>query len=365
LASAETASLASSGGFFREACRRLEARELRDALALFNAAERAGFNADECGGGRWFCRMLAGDFEEAWRESDRIAVRGAPDSNKLWSGRPLEGKNVIVRCLHGLGDAIQFIRFAVPLKARVDRLFVEVPGCLVRLFQTIPEIDQVFSWDDPHPVQPDWDEHIEVMELPRYFRVTAETLPSKVPYVFPPDGGRIPERETALPVKVGVAWSASDWNPSRSLPLPALLSVLSTAGCQFVSLQKGIVEEDGMNGVPLELRPHHLISETDDVQATASFVKQVDLVIAVDTMVAHLAGALGKPVWLMLEKRADWRWMMERTDSPWYPTLRIFRQTTDGCWGDTGERIAAALRTWVTTPRSPRTTCPEMEPIRA
>jgi hypothetical protein len=354
--------LASGAGLFRRACQRLDARGLGDALALFNAAEQAGFNADECGGGRWFCRMLCGDFEQAWQESDRIAQRGAPDPNRLWSGRPLEGKNVVIRCLHGLGDAIQFIRFASPLKARAARVFVEAPGCLVRLFQTIPEIDEVFTWDNPEPRQLDWDEHIEVMELPRYFRATVDTLPAEVPYLFPPEGALLAEGNTASLMKVGVAWSASGWKPSRSLPLSDLLPVLSTEGCQFLSLQKNIAEKDTY-GVPRELRPQQIISETDDVQSTASFVKQLDLVIAVDTMVAHLAGALGKPVWLMLGKRADWRWMMERTDSPWYPTLRIFREGEDEGWAPVIERVARSLRRRISLAGAP-VTCLDTEATR-
>jgi hypothetical protein len=319
----------------------LEARDVQKALALFRAAEEAGFDADECGGGRWFCRMLAGDFEQAWRESDCIAERGAPDPNRLWSGRPLDGKNVVVRCLHGLGDAIQFIRFARPLRARAARVFVEVPGCLVRLFQTIPNIDGVFSWDDPDSAQPDWDEHIEVMELARYFRATPETLPSKVPYLFPPDGPAIAKRDPAR-INVGIAWASSTWNARRSASINHLLPVLSIPGCCYFSLQQGTWQAD-MRDIHPDFRPRPVISSTDDVQATAYFVKQLDLVIAVDTMVAHLAGALGKPVWLMLEKCADWRWMMERTDSPWYPTMRIFRQRETGNWSQVAGDVAASL----------------------
>jgi hypothetical protein len=239
-----------------------------------------------------------------------------------------------------LGDAIQFIRFAAPLRAKVARLFVEVPGCLVRLFQTIPEIDGVFTWEDPHSLQPEWDEQMEIMELPRYFRPTIDTVPAGVPYLFPPDGAAINEMAPWLR-KVGLVWSSSNWKLSRSVPLRALLPVLTTPGCQMFSLQKGPVETEG---VPQALVPRSLIADEDDVQTTASFIRQLDLVITVDTMVAHLAGALGKPVWLMLEKRADWRWMLDRDDSPWYPTLRIFRQTDCGDWRELGERVGAALR---------------------
>lgn len=344
---AETASLAPGAVFFKQACRLLDSRDVAKAQALFTLAEQAGFDPDQCGGGRWFCCMLSGDFEQAWKESDWIGQRGAPDPNRLWSGRPLEGKNVIVRCLHGLGDAIQFIRFARPLKERVSSLFVEVPGCLLRLFQTIPQIDEVFTWDDPQSSQPDWDEHIEVMELPRYFRVTSDTVPAGVPYLFPPDAPRIAGDPSLT--KVGLAWSASSWNRSRSLPLRALLPVLSTAGCRFFSLQN-CVPDDHMEGVPSKLKPECIISDSDDVQTTASYIKQLDLVIAVDTMVAHLAGALGKPVWLLLDKQADWRWMMERTDSPWYPTMRIFRHAGNG-WSHVAEQVAVEMKAFAAQSR--------------
>lgn len=320
------------------------------ARALFTLAEEAGFDPDQCGGGRWFCCMLSGNFEQAWQESEWIAARAAPDPNRLWSGRPLEGRKVVVRCLHGLGDAIQFIRFAEPLKTKVSRLLVEVPGCLVRLFQTIPYVDEVFTWDDPPSLQPEWDEHIEVMELPRYFRVTSDTVPAGVPYLFPPEGPLIAGSSLT---NVGLAWSSSGWNRPRSLPLHALLPVLSTPGCRFFSMQNN-VPVDGMEGVPPALRPEVIISGADDVQTTASYIKQLDLVIAVDTMVIHLAGALAKPVWLLLEEQADWRWMMERTDSPWYPTLRIFRQSGHG-WRALAEHLASELQRFAAQTRRPAT----------
>lgn len=344
MTSAEAAS-APGSAFFAEATRMLEAREVEKALSLFQSAEAAGFDADECGGGRWFCRMLAGDFEQAWRESDFIASRGAPDPNRLWSGRPLEGKTVIVRCLHGLGDAIQFIRLVRPLRAIAARVFVEVPSCLVRLFQTIPDLDGVFTWDAPGSGPPDWDEHIEVMELGRYFRVTSDTVPREVPYLFPPEDTSFDAGGVSR-INVGVAWASSAWNPQRSVSIDTLFPVLSMPGYRFFSLQQGNREEEVANIHP-DFRPAPVISAADDVQRTASFIKQLDLVIAVDTMVAHLAGALGKPVWLMLQKCADWRWMMDRMDSPWYPTMRIFRQSRPGNWTEVAGKVALELERFV------------------
>jgi hypothetical protein len=340
LGSRETATIASAQ-LFRRACHFLDARELERALRLFNAAEQTGYDADECGGGRWFCHMLGGDFESAWQESDRIARRGALDPNRLWRGCSLAGKRVVVRCLHGLGDAIQFIRFAYPLSTQTARLYVEVPGCLVTLFETIPVIDKVFSWERPGHEPRDWEEQIEVMELPRYFRTTPTNLPAGAPYLFPTCGAKLAEEEGS-PVKVGIVCSSSAWNQVRSMPLRFLRPLFETPGCRFFSLQKDWVPTDDL---PAELIPSPTLSASDDVRTTAGIIRKLDLVIAVDTMVAHLTGALGKPVWLLLGKQADWRWMMNRSDSPWYPTMKIFRQEYADDWCELVGRVAMELRT--------------------
>ena len=328
---------------FERACRFLEARQVESAFDLFTEAERLGYDPDECGGGRWFCRMLAGEFEQAWQESDLISQRGTPDSNRLWSGEPLAGKRVVIRCLHGLGDAIQFIRFAPLLRKRAAAISVEVPNCLVRLFQTIPGIDLVFTWEAPPAVPPEWDDHIEVMELPWFFRTTVASLPAAVPYLFPEPAERKISEFQKPAVKVGLAWAASNWNPSRSIPLPMLLPILSIPQHSFYSLQVGSRSED-IASVRSELAPPQLITAEDDVLSTASLMLQLDLVITVDTMIAHLAGALGKPVWLLLTCNADWRWMLGREDSPWYPTMRIFRQQANGEWASVVKEVVSALQ---------------------
>lgn len=330
---------ATAAELYEDACGLLQARRIGPALEKFDRAEGAGFDPDECGGRRWICHMLAGEFERAWQESDAIASRGALDANRLWSGHSLAGKTIVIRCLHGLGDAIQFLRFASPLRTQAEKVYVEVPACLVRLVRTMPAVDEVITWEGPE-VEIAWDDHIEVMELPRYFRVTSTSLPNSVPYLYPPASVRIaPNHGTR---KVGVVWAASDWNPTRSVPLHLLQSVLSVPDCSFYSLQK---DRPPVNGGKLRsaLVPQQLLSADNDVLDTASLILQLDLVITVDTMVAHLAGALGKPVWLLLTNPADWRWMLDRSDSPWYPSMRIFRQSENGKWEPVVKRVAEAL----------------------
>lgn len=323
----------------------LQSRHIDLALKSYAQAERLGFDSNQCAGGRWYCHMLRGDFTSAWLESDQINRRGAPDPNRLWSGRPFHGKRVIVRCLHGLGDAIQFIRYVTVLRRQAARVYVEVPGCLVRFFSHLPEIDKVITWEAPsaeHLAWGDqWDEQIEVMEFPWAYRTTPESIPPPVPYAFLPAQKALqPDRSRAL--NVGFAWAASSWNPLRSVELKLLLPILSDPRIAVYSLQIGENCRE-LATIPSGLRPKQVLASDDDVLSTAEQILKMDLVITVDTMVAHLAGALGKPVWLLLAYPGDWRWMMDRGDSPWYPTMRIFRQKSNRDWGSVVDEVSLSL----------------------
>jgi Glycosyltransferase family 9 (heptosyltransferase) len=331
--------------FFEQAVAALERREAGMALGLFQEAERQGSDPDACGGGRWFCHMLLGNFESAWRESDQISRRGAPDTNRLWSGRSLQNCKVIVRCLHGLGDAIQFIRFAGNLRSIAEQVIVEVPGCLLRLFETMPVIDRVITWDAPEKEELPWDEHVEVMELPRIFRASTDNLPIEVPYLYPPQfekltGRRLPRRTNRM--RVGLAWASSTWNQTRSVPPMLLAPLLRNPQLDIYGLNVG-ANAQSIQTLDESRLVTQLLTDDDDVLTTAALINEMDLVIAVDTMVAHLAGALGKPVLLLLNFPGDWRWMLERPDSPWYPTMRIFRQGSDQRWEPVLNAVEAAL----------------------
>jgi hypothetical protein len=330
-----------------EAWSRLRLRQVKKACELFSTAQSRGADADECSGGRWFCHMLLGNFDQAWQESDAIAGRGAPDPNRLWSGRSVHGKRVVIRCLHGLGDAIQFIRFVEPLSKVAAEIYVEVPGCLMRLFRSLPQVDRVTSWDVPEEKPLEWDEQVEVMELPKIFRVSERAVCNRVPYLFPPSRyeGRVPDDR----LKVGLAWASSVWDASRSIPISELLPILPDARLQIWSLQTESTRP-GLEEIPIRLRPRQVIRDSDDALDTASLIQSLDLVIAVDTMVAHLAGALGKPVWLMLAQPSDWRWMLDRDDSPWYPTMKIFRQATTGIWAELVASVQENLETFAAPP---------------
>jgi HAMP domain-containing protein len=310
------------------------------AVGLFHQAERLGHDPAACAAQRWYCHMLLGEFERAWRESDAIAQlkRGG---ERLWDGKPFDGNRVVVRCLHGFGDAIQFLRYGPALRARATRVIFEAPLELVALLRCKPFIDEVISWSDgsSHGFGA-WDQQIEVMELPYANRTTLHTIPASVPYLA------IKQVSTVFNSprpKVGLVWSASNWNPSRSILLSDLDPILSIPGVTFYSFQHGEPREQ------LRARQDgNLIHDTSsfcrDILDTATALVQMDLLITVDTMAAHLAGALGIPVWVLLTREADWRWMTNRTDSPWYPTMRLFRQVSSGDWRSTVTAVAEEIR---------------------
>ena len=298
---------------YREAAALLESRRVYQALQAVDEAERLGHNPDDCAALRWDCWMLLGEFEHAWRESDSIAARGGHDPHRFWDGTSLTGKRVMLRCLHGLGDTIQFIRYAPMIREQARSLIVETHPQLVRLLHHAPGIDQVVTWGPNAPTF-EWDSQIEINELPRIFRSALATIPSFSP------GFSLQRAERGSGRKrVGLIWSSSQWNPFRSIPVELAFGC-ACQGCDadLFSLQHG----------PDRDRIPTVRSHEGDVLDTATDMLTMDLVISVDTMTAHLAGALALPVWVLLPFEADWRWLLDRTDSPWYPTMRLFRQAS-------------------------------------
>src|SRR3954452_5184198 len=167
---------------------RLDRRDLAGAMEAFDAAEREGANADRCSAGRWMVSMLRGDFESAWRESDAIRRRGAPDPHRFWNGEDIRGKRVIVRCLHGFGDAVQFLRYAPALRARAKHVLFEVAPRFVELARSFDGVDHVITWGGEAPgVAPEWDVQMEVMELPYFFRTEVRDLPVAERYLRLPE----------------------------------------------------------------------------------------------------------------------------------------------------------------------------------
>lgn len=315
----------------------LAAMRVPEAVALFDRAEQAGCDSDACAGGRWTCYMLSGDFELAWRESDAIAARGKPDPHRFWDGRPLDGRRVLIRCLHGLGDTIQFIRYAPLVRAKAAHLAVEVQPTLKALLKYSRVADEVITWGEPEPT---WDQQIEVVELPRIFRTLPGSVPKSVPYLSAPAASLYGRYGHTGLIRAGLVWNGSNYNPARSIPVGVISQLLDVPGVEFYNLQAG-PERFDLSGKRSKIP--QLFGEGESVLPAASLVGALDLLVTVDTMTAHLAGALGRPVWTLLPYRSDWRWMLNREDTPWYPTMRLVRQKQPGEWEPVIRKVKSDL----------------------
>jgi hypothetical protein len=288
----------------------------------------------------WIDHMLRGEYEEAWRFSDEVLKSNAGKScwhlprhlQYVWDGSSLKEKTVLIRCYHGLGDTIQFIRFAPRLKEIASKVIVWAQAPLIPLLETADGIDRLLPLHDGTP-DVNYDVDVEVMELSHIFRINAKILSPTIPYLhvkpihLQPPNGRL---------AVGLVWKAGDWGEGRSISFSVLAPLASVSGITLFILQAnaelfGWKEGFGIHPGELNLFDY------------ARVIKGLDLLISVDSMPVHLAGALGIPVWTLLQAHADWRWMEQRTDSPWYPTMRVFRQKHQGEWQQLVEEVAAEL----------------------
>ncbi len=287
--------------------------------------------------------MLGGDFLAAWRESDAIRLRGAPDPHRFWSGDSLKGKRVIVRCLHGLGDAVQMLRYAPLLNSLCESVVFEVPPSLFQIAGCFRGVNRVITWGDQAPQEPiRWDVQLEIMELPYLFRTTLAQLPLERNYLGLPANLRLQTAERLgqnRRPRVGIVWAAGEWNRERSLPESAVRELLQLPDIELWSIQGAEAAADA---------PEYGLCDAAAVCGTgllplAATIANLDLVLTVDTLAAHLAGAMGCRVWIMLQYAADWRWMTEREDSPWYPSMRLFRQTAPGDWHGVVRAVSTAM----------------------
>lgn len=296
--------------------------------------------------------LAMGDFSNGWRKhevrwyaelgADRRGLFDGPS----WLGEPgIEGRTILLHAEQGLGDTIQFVRYAPLVAERGAHVRLLVPATLAPLLASLPGIADVVPFGDPIPA---FDAHCSLMSLPRAFRTEIATIPTRIPYLRAP-ADRITDWTARLGPKDGrrriaLAWSGSTSAWNRSLPLAALAPLLSRPDCQFHVAQTEIAEQDraAMRDWP-GLVDHS--GALRDFADTAALLSCMDLVISVDTSLAHLAGAVGCPVWTMLPLGADYRWMTDRTDSPWYPTMRLFRQPAFDDWAGVLTAVGAALDT--------------------
>jgi hypothetical protein len=291
-------------------------------------------------GKRWCDNMRRGDFERAWTISDTLLRyrRGQPcdhlppECRWVWNGEPVAGRRVVVRAFRGLGDTLQFIRYAAVLRDVGAETIVCAPPRLTPLIATVDGVDRVIEERlamDPGVVH---DVQVEVMELPFVFRTELHNVPSHVPYIHV-DRAPLPHSDG---LNVGLVWQASEWDPRRSIPFALVRRLQKVPGVRWYVMQRGpgLAQWDGAFG---RLPPAETLVQE------ARVMMSLDLLITIDSMPAHLAGALGVPTWLLLHAEADWRWLEAREDSPWYPRTRLFRQQFQGEWDHVLTHVQEAL----------------------
>ncbi|MBF0630278.1 MAG: glycosyltransferase family protein [Magnetococcales bacterium] len=263
-----------------------------------------------------------------------------------WRGESLAGRTLLLHCEQGFGDSIQFIRFVPRLKMRGGRVVLWCPPALKRLFSSIEGIDTLVSTVDDLP--PACDCQLPLMSLPHVLGVTLETLPASIPYLSAEPELLAEKRLPSLPgLKVGVVWRGDPRHGNdrhRSLEARALAVLTTVPGCCLIGLQKDVSVTEGAVFAAMGERWLDLSEGLHDFAHTAAVIAQLDLVIGVDTAVVHLAGALGCPAWLLLPRVPDWRWFLDRDDSPWYPGMRLFRQRVRGNWDAVLLDVVQALR---------------------
>jgi tetratricopeptide (TPR) repeat protein len=296
-------------------------------------------------------RLVLGDFERGWakyewRWKKKTTVSPLRDfAQPLWLGREsLQGKTVLLHAEQGHGDTIQFCRYARHVAARGAAVLLEVQAGLKPLLAGLEGVGRVLAKGE---ALPDFDCHCPLLSLPLAFGTRLETIPADIPYLSA-DPARAALWQARLGPKtrprVGLAWSGNSAHVNdrnRSVPLAEFARRLG-GQAQWVSLQKQVREGD-WEALQARRDIAHYGEALGDFADTAALLVNLDLVIAVDTAVAHLAGALGKPVWLLLPFNPDWRWLLGREDSPWYPSLRLFRQSAPGDWDGVLARVADAL----------------------
>jgi hypothetical protein len=295
--------------------------------------------------------LLLGDYPNGWRGYEtrwRIPESFPPRDFRqpVWDGSDISGKTVLLHAEQGFGDTIQFCRYAPLVAERGATVIVECQPPLAALLQTLAGVKQVVPRGEPLP---DFDLQCPLLGLPLRFGTTVETTPARVPYLHA-DEQRVARWREKIGqgdgLRVGIAWAGAAGygnDQRRSLTLSSFAPLAQIEGIRWYSLQKG----DAAKQAEHPRQGMHLFdftSDLNDFADTAALIANLDLLICVDTAVAHLGGALGKPVWTMLPFCPDWRWMLGREDSPWYPTMRLFRQPTRGDWLSVMQRIRGELQ---------------------
>ncbi len=295
--------------------------------------------------------LLKGDFARGWYEYEwryhLPTFQGTPRELPPWDGSPLRGRSILLWSEQGLGDTIQFVRYVSLIRQLGPRVVLECPPSLHPVLESFEGIDRLI---DRSTAETECDCHAPLLSLPGLFRTDGESVPCRIPYLTA-QPSRVDSWRELLPddpLLIGICWRGSPGYPEdvyRSIPLNEFAPLADLPGVQLISLQKGLGTEQ-----IAEFRKHHSLFEFDEdfdrdkpFLDTAAVMSCLDLIVTADTSIAHLAGALGRPVWLALTVSPDWRWLLKRNDSPWYPSVRLFRQPNLGNWSAVFKEMAEAI----------------------
>ncbi len=324
---------------------------LKEAVEYFDIALEFSQVYPEIHYNKSHALLISGNFKEGWKEYEWRKKRKDYyprefSKPELKPGISVQGKKILVFDEQGLGDAIQFVRYLPKLKEAGAEIILECNKLLAQIFKCIPDISSILERRIDHEPTIEYDYQIPLLSLPLYFNTTLETISFEAPYIFAEKDQTIKMSQligSKDKFKIGIVWGGSPThtgNGKRSIPISLFEKLLSIENVKLFSLQKGapLKQTENIN-FPIVILNKYLTDFAD----TAAAIENMDLVVTIDTSVAHLAGAMGKPVWLLLPYFPDWRWMLNRNDSPWYPTMKLFRQKEEGDWNAVFDEVSTEL----------------------
>jgi tetratricopeptide (TPR) repeat protein len=328
----------------------LDLRRMDEAMGTFNRALAMDPNNPDAHSNRAYALLLQGEFERGWEEYEwRWKCPKFPSPRRgfrqpLWNGEDPSGKRILVYAEQGLGDTIQFVRYVPSLAQRGAHVILECNRQLIPLLKQVRGVEQFVAYGDPLP---DFDWQVPMLSLPRASKTTRETIPVDIPYLRA-DPELIEKWRSKLApangtLRVALVWAGTPTHANdrhRSIPLAKLAPMAAVQNVRWYSLQFGPAAQQER---PAGLKVIDLTPDVRDFGDTAAILNELDLLVTVDTSPAHVAGAMGRPVWVMMPFNCDWRWMLEGESTPWYPSMRLFRQDRYGYWDSTIARVAAEL----------------------
>ena len=338
-------------GYLNRSRVRMALKDWSEAETDLDAAVAQSSGDAEMHVARAIFRLQRGDYQQGWaeyeaREKDEAFAHNRTDI-KPWDGSSLQGRTLFLKAEQGLGDTIQFIRYIPMIEKSGGKIIVACPKPLVRLLGTCSGIDQIVSTSDS---MPEFDVYASLMSLPCILKTTLDSVPATIPYLSA-DEELVAQWKQELAqftgLKVGIAWQGNRENPFdylRSVPLTHWANLIGLANVHVISLQKG---SDQLSDPAIIQYSDRLDEANGPFQDTAAIIRNLDLVISVDSVIAHLAGALGSPVWVVLSQAPEWRWLREEKTTPWYPNAKIFRYVDSGNWSGVFEQMAEELKAMI------------------